>query len=95
MARARKKVNPPADVADVATDAVEQAAAEILPEKRPELPSAIDTAKAAEAGDWVTCRCIVGNVHTSIGKMYSGQVERLPPDEAKLLDEHDRIKILK
>jgi len=61
---------------------------------RPALSSAAVNARAARSDDWVEVRCIVGNVHTSVGKMLSGQVEHLPPEEAAILDDLDRVKIL-
>ena len=104
-ARTRKKA-PPADLGDVETDRVEATAAEIvgppapervydkndLPETRPALIGSRERARALRTDDWVEVRCIVGNVHTSVGKLVSGQVEFVSPEEAELLDRNDQIK---
>jgi len=60
---------------------------------RPVLTRGTDAARARRDDDWVEVRCIVGNVHTSVGKLLSGQVEFLPPAEAAALDDLDRVKL--
>lgn len=117
QARTRKQKAPPADMGDVATDLVDDAAAAAMhaapaaeivgppaplpqapelprpgPAPRPALISSRLAARALRTDDWIEVRCLVGNVHTSVGKMLSGQTEFLPPEEVALLDKLDRIK---
>lgn len=111
-ARTRTAKPPPADLGDVETDLVEQAAADIVGPPAPALPTAPElprpgpparpaligsrqAARALRTDDWVEVRCTVSNVHTSVGKMLSGQTEFLPPDEAEFLDGLDRVKLVK
>jgi len=61
---------------------------------RPALPSGADTARAKRDDGWIEVRCTCSNVHTSVGRLVSGQTEHLPPDEVAYLDGRDQVKRL-